>query len=813
MDDDQGMAASGAQRELSAESELTRLHKRAKQIFLELVEHPEAERAAVLDQLCQGDAALREEVSSLLIHHRHDSLISAQSRAALSSDGGAPVAQPQSPLGMRIGGILVEREVGQGGMSTVYLGHDARLGRNVALKALRSRSALDKETRSRFLREARVLSRLKHANICEIYSYEETAEGDYLILEYIDGQRLRDVRTEALSLRERDRIAVALADAVRAAHSAGVVHRDLKPENVMLTREGQVKVLDFGIAGLSGREDLAASAAAAHENAPSTESGVDLAPTSTGPLTTHGRILGTLQYMSPEQARGEPISPASDVFSLGLLLYELYLGRSVHPEGLASHALLARAQQGVVAPIKGLSRDRRRLLQRMMSTEPASRPTMTEVAQALKSIRDRRTRLLFRSAVVAALGMLVLGGVNYVLEVTRAWTQAEAARSQLDALADTLVDDIFNRLSIHDRRVMLERLIRLPLNVLSDLPDRLLQESLLRFAERVGTAGRMRLLTGDTTGAQTAFMHMLWLDKLALSGYDSATRRRKLTEHLSEVASASDGCADPRSALVSYEQASAFYAQRIAAGGDTKRWQSRLAMVLLPLGLTYLQSSNLPAARATIARALTLYERLRRESTGSKQRLFRYLSAQLWRAQAETEYHATHFDAALDAANQSIRGFEILAEELPYVPDMKANLGESYLVLGRLLQARGDQSATLAALEKSRSILTPLHKADPNHSHLLTLLTLRWLTVARLSRQRGELAAARDALAAADALTRRVTIESLLIAQDARAQTLLELGRTEEARPLVEHLSALGWQNAQTHRDFAALAALRPAGP
>lgn len=120
------------------------------------------------------------------------------------------------------------------------------------------------------------------------WSRDRSPEGDYLILEYIDGQRLRDVRTEALSLRERDRIAVALADALRVAHSAGVVHRDLKPENVMLTREGQVKVLDFGIAGLSGCEDLAASAAAAHEDAPVTGSSADLAATSTGPLTSHG---------------------------------------------------------------------------------------------------------------------------------------------------------------------------------------------------------------------------------------------------------------------------------------------------------------------------------------------------------------------------------------------------------------------------------------------------------------------------------------------------------------------------------------------
>lgn len=809
MDDDQSLATPGAQRELNAEAEQAALHKRAKQVFLDLIEHPEAEHPAVLDRLCQGDAALREEVASLLVHHRHDSLIPAAARGARSSAGSALLTQPQSPIGKRIGGILVEREVGEGGMSTVYLGHDARLGRRVALKALRSRSGFDRETRSRFLLEARVLSRLKHANICEIYGYEETADGDYLILEYIDGQSLRDVSTEALPLRERDRIAVALADALQVAHSAGVVHRDLKPENVMLTREGQVKVLDFGIARLSGWDELAAGATPLSESPPSTGQGAETPATDTGPLTRNGRILGTLHYMSPEQARGEPISPASDVFSLALLLYELYLGRSVHPGDLPSAVLLERVQKGVVAPLEGLSRARKRLLQRMLSTEPASRPTMTEVAQALKNIRDRRTRLLFRSAVAAVLAMVILAGVNYVLEVTRAWTQAEAARAQLDALADTLLDDIFNRLSVRDRHVMLERLIRLPLHVMSDLPDRLLRESLFRFAERVGTAGRMRLLTGDTLGAQTAFSHMLWLDELAISGADSATLRRKVSERLSQVASESDGCADPGSALLAYKQASAFYEQGLARGRDTERWRARLALVSIPLGLTYLQSANLPAARASIERALTLYDQLQRESTGSKQRLFRYLSAQLLRTLAKTEYYANHLDAALDAANRSIRSYELLARELPYVPDVKANLVESYLMLGRIFQARGDMAATFAALETSRLILTPLHEADPNHSHLLTLLALRWLMFARLSRQRGELSAAEEALATADALTASVTVESLLIAQDARAQALLELGHAEKARPLVEHLLALGWQNDETHRDFAKLAALR----
>lgn len=146
---------------------------------------------------------------------------------------------------------------------------------------------------------------------------------------------------------------------------------------------------------------------------------------------------------------------------------------------------------------------------------------------------------------------------------------------------------------------------------------------------------------------------------------------------------------------------------------------------------------------------------------------------------------------------------------------MKASLGESYLMLGRVLQAKGDVVGTFAALEKSRAILAPLHQADPNHYRWLTLLALRHVRFARVSRQHGELDAAQQALAAADALTAEVTLESPLITQDARAQTLLELGRVEAAQPLVEHLLALGWQNELTHRDFAQLAAphaLPPSG-
>lgn len=809
MDDDQSLAAPRAQRELNTESALAALHKRAKQLFFELLEHPESNRAALLERLCQGDSALCKEVSSLLAHHRHDSLIGASSSrgATASQDESLLPARARSRVGMQIGSILVERELGEGGMSTVYLGRDARLGRLVALKALRSLGGLDKEARSRFLREARVLSRLKHDNICEIYGYEETAEGDFLILEYIDGRSLREVRTEALPLRERDRIAAALTDALRVAHSAGVVHRDLKPENVMLTREGQVKVLDFGIARMKGWEDLASGTAPAITTPRSTGPGLEVAAVEAGPLTRNGRILGTLHYMSPEQARGEVITPASDIFSLGLLLYEIYLGRSVHPYDLPSQMLIERVRKGVLASFGGLDRSRKRLLQRMLSTDAASRPTVTEVAQSLRQIRDRRARLLFRGGVAAVVGMIALFGASYVVEISRAWSQAEAARTQLDALADILVDETFNRLSARDRHLMLERLARLPLSLITDMPDRLLREAVLRFAQRIGTAGRMRLLTGDSAGALVAFTRMLWLDEQCVSTEDNATLRRKITEYLMQVSSASDGCADPGSALTFYARARAFYAQRLADGRDADRWRDRLASIVMLIGRTSLQSGDLATARASFEHAHALYGQLQRDSASARQRVLRHLFAESARALAETGYYEANLDAALVSAEDSIRSYATLSEEMPHLPDTKASLGESYLVLGRVLRVKGDLPASLAALEKTRAILKPIHDADPNHCRWLTLLAVEQLTFARINRQRGELDVAQRALAAADTLTRGVTIESLLIAEDARVQTLLELGRVKDAQPLVEHLIAVGWQNDQTHRDFAALVA------
>lgn len=220
-----------------------------------------------------------------------------------------------------IGPYKVERELGRGGMGEVYLAHDARLDRRVAIKALPAHLAADEDRLARFQREAKVLASLSHPGIAAIYGLESVGGHQYLILEYVDGETLANrLARGKLPAEEALVVAKQIAEALEIAHERGVVHRDLKPGNVMLTRDGVVKVLDFGLART---EESSSSSAPVRLMADS--------PTVTSPVQLHsptipGVIMGTAGYMSPEQARGKPVDKRSDIFSFGCVLYEMLTG-------------------------------------------------------------------------------------------------------------------------------------------------------------------------------------------------------------------------------------------------------------------------------------------------------------------------------------------------------------------------------------------------------------------------------------------------------------------------------------------------------
>jgi eukaryotic-like serine/threonine-protein kinase len=276
---------------------------------------PEA-RLGFLLQACAGEDALRREVESLLrVHEESDSFISeeiAGVAAELAEQQRNPALTP-ALIGHSISNYQVLSLLGAGGMGEVYLAQDTRLGRKVALKLLPHTFTHDQERLRRFEREARLVSALNHTNILIIYEIGATRDAHFIATEFVDGQTLRErLREGRLELSEALECAIQIATALAAAHEASIVHRDIKPENVMLRRDGVIKVLDFGLAKLTE------SQISAEMNA-----GEAMLRTAT---TEAGRVLGTPQYMSPEQARGQGADARTDIFSLGVVLYEMLNG-------------------------------------------------------------------------------------------------------------------------------------------------------------------------------------------------------------------------------------------------------------------------------------------------------------------------------------------------------------------------------------------------------------------------------------------------------------------------------------------------------
>jgi TolB-like protein/Flp pilus assembly protein TadD len=282
---------------------------KAKEIFAAAAELNPDERIRYLETACEGDAELLKEVTSLL---------SADDEAGSFMDGSAvdivadSIAAGKIEKGRRFGQYEVAGLIGSGGMGEIYLARDTRLNRKVALKILPTGLDDSKKKLKRFEQEAFVVSALNHPNILTIHDFGTIDEETFIVSEYVEGVTLREkIADGSLTVRESVRIAVQIASALSAAHRSGVVHRDIKPENVMIRPDGVVKVLDFGIAKLM--DEASAQFGGADDS---------------GRTKTHpGIILGTVNYMSPEQARGQDLDPRSDIFSFGAVFYEMLTAR------------------------------------------------------------------------------------------------------------------------------------------------------------------------------------------------------------------------------------------------------------------------------------------------------------------------------------------------------------------------------------------------------------------------------------------------------------------------------------------------------
>jgi len=372
--------------------------RRTESLYHAAAARPADERAAFLAAACGDDEGLRRDIEALLAAPATaDGILGPSARAMaaeLAGDATGPLL-----TGRRLGIYHLYERIGAGGMGEVYRARDTRLGRDVAIKILPHAFTTDSDRLARFEREARVLAAVTHPNIATIHGVEDGGGVRALVMELVDGETLAErIRRGPMPIAECVAVARQIVEALDAAHDKGIVHRDLKPANVKITTAGAVKVLDFGLATAALLRGALASAAPT--------------VTATGP----GAISGTAPYMSPEQARGQPVDKRTDIWAFGCVLYEMLSGRAAFARETVTDTLAAVVSDAPdwTALPEGIPRPMFRLIRRCLARDPRQRlrdigDAWLELEEPLAEPVGAAPPVGRRSRVIAAVGVLAVG--------------------------------------------------------------------------------------------------------------------------------------------------------------------------------------------------------------------------------------------------------------------------------------------------------------------------------------------------------------------------------------------------------------------
>jgi len=709
-------------------------------------------------------------------------------------------------VGRQFGHIRITGVIGEGGMGDVYAGYDEKLDRPVALKVLHAENRLDEEARERLLREARALSKLDHPNICRIHDYIESSDVDVLVLEYIDGQTLFDFIRSETPRAEKLRIALAIAEVLVAAHRMGILHRDLKPENVMITKAGEVKVLDFGLARWlqisSGSRLRAVSAAESAAVAVSMDSDNVWFPVDDSSLTavqrqhlipSHsdeqrfrtalGIALGTPLYMSPEQARGQELTPASDLFSFGLLLQFLFTGADPHPADLTAREVMLRAARGETTPAQGVAGDVAALIGRLKQFAPADRPTAVETVARLRHLGDRSRRIARHSAIAAAILIVLFGIWRYTVDLARERTIAETRRAQAEDLINFMVGDLRTKLDAVQRLDILDGVAEKVLHYVgsSDKETASAQE-LMAHAQALNQLGEVRVGQGNLSGAMKLFEESLDRATVAVQRAPK-NDEAKFVLALSRfwLANGFRLQDDPSKALDHARTYLALTSDLAARNPSNDRYVLESAYAHSMNGMLLEDERDLAGAIGAYRNALAIKERYAARRPGDdvvKEDVARTINKLAFAVQKSGDLFAARRYFEDEVATR-----EALVARNPKQVRWKQDLAVSHNYLGWVLEDVGEPQAARA----QRLIDVRLHQElvdhDPSNKSWQRALARSRFALGRLFASLGELEGAERELRAAEELGR------VLVATDAgRVRLRGDLTRTRShyARMLLE---------------------------
>ena len=695
-------------------------------------------------------------------------------------------------IGSSVGHIRILREIGRGGMGEVYAAVDERLQRRVALKAIRAEHRLDPSARARFLREARILSQLEDPHICRIYDYVEGADADFLVLELIEGRTLTAGVVRGLTPAARLAIAGQVAGVLATAHERGIVHRDLKPGNIMLTDSASIKVLDFGIARntpasatIDGVDALDAVRSpwvdgfydGESETAPPPTPASHLDPL----LTERGVVTGSAAYMSPEQARGEPVTTASDMYTFGLVLQELFTGQPPQPLNLPAVELVARAARAESLVPTGLDPDVQALIERLKQPAPASRPTAVEAAGRLRWIRDKPKRRFRRLAAAAVIVLVTMGVLKYTVDLRAARGEAEQRRAQAEDLIGFMLGDLREKLTPVGRLEILDDVGAKALAYFDSLPrEAQNDDELMRRARALSQIGEVRLAKGDAAGAIQALN-----ESLALSTR-SVELQPSRTDWLATLGATHFwiGYAhwDKNDLEAALEQ---FHAYRRIAARMTElepqraEWTLELAQAESNLGSVRQAQSRFSDAAQHFAAAVTLKRSLT-ESEPENPRWQRELAASLsWLG--ETVYRQGRPREALEHYQASADMLRRLTATQPANTEWRFLRAISYTKIALILHHLGRAQEALTENQQYRELMLSLVAHDP-----LNAEWKRELAVARVAVAIELLALDRPAEALAETAGSRALLSALLASDGTNVHVRRALASAENVAGAAE---------------------------